>query len=89
MREYSNVLESLRLLWSGEEGRDHVSSTEYEQIEQSIKALEIIVNREVNVQAIRKHNYKTYEDYKRLTNLYENSTPLTQEEFDLVIEVLV
>lgn len=60
-----------------------------DKLENLEKTLNIIIDREVNIQAFRKHNYKTYEDYKRLTNLHENSTPLTEEEFYSVQEELL
>jgi len=48
------------------------------------KVLEIIIDREVSIQSFRRKNYKDYEDYCNRSNIYENSTLLTQEEFDLV-----
>ena len=52
------------------------------------KVLNIIIDREVSVQSFRRKNYKDYEDYCYRSNIYENSTPLTQEEFILLKEWL-
>lgn len=84
----SDLLETLKLIKLGADWSDFALK-KIDDVEKAIKALEIIVDREVNIQAFRKHNYKTYEDYKRLTNLHENSTPLTEEEFYSVQEELL
>ena len=45
---------------------------------------QILIDREVNIQTFRKRNFKDYEDYKQRGSTDVSSTPLTQEEFELL-----
>lgn len=57
-------------------------------VEKDLKAFEVIRDREVSIQSFRKKNYVDYEDYCNRSSIYENSTLLTKEEFDLLKEVI-
>lgn len=57
-------------------------------VEKDLKAFEVIRDREVSIQDFRKKNFIDYEDYIERATINVSSTPLIQEEFDLLKEVI-
>lgn len=68
----------------------HISNDyceEYEAVEKSLKALEIIKEKQVNVGALSV--FDTLEQYNHFCKMFENLIELTQQEYDLLKEVLL
>ena len=69
--------------YNKEKERDiKISKCEYEMLKKKTKALEIIKNKKVNVKWLLNSN--SYEEYNKWYDI-----PLTQEEYDLLKEVLL
>ena len=60
---------------------------DYKTVEKSLKALEIIKKKRVNVRLI--YHTDNFIEYSEKTRQYYDCVPLTQEEYDLLKEVLL
>lgn len=86
----SKGLEALRLLDHIYGRSNELSIEEYEIIKKELKALEIIKKKDVDVGLLREETLESYNDIMRERYDYtEIDYTLTQEEFDLLKEVLL
>ena len=84
----SKELEALERLhefaWSNEEYKNDIDNTDYQIIEKSLKALEVIREKKVDTAKLTfVVNAYFYNNFGKVAVI-----PITQEEFDLVTEVL-